>query len=409
VSGAAVAVTGLGAVSGFGWGVPAFRRGLAAGATAIGAFDRFDPTPYRTRIAAQVPAAGEPPRLRRERRLSWADRFALAAAREALAEAGLAAPLAGVATGLFFGASTGGMFESEEYFARLLDGGGAAISRLASQPPSGPADAVARELGVAGPVVTVAAACASATLALGAALDALRAGEIDLALAGGSDSLCRLTYAGFNALRAVDPQPCRPFRAERQGMSIGEGAGVLVLERAEDARRRGARPLAWLAGAGASCDAHHMTSPDPAGDGIARAVAAALADAGLDAGAIDFVNLHGTGTPANDAAEAKMLARVFGARAARLPASSTKSLVGHLLGAAGAIEAVATVLAFGDGELHPTAGGGAADPALGVDLVVGAPRALPAARRALSTNLAFGGANAACVLLHAEAIGAPAA
>lgn len=400
--GAPVAVTGLGAVCGFGWGVEPFRRGLAAGVTAIGPFDRFDNSTYRTRIAAQAPAAPDP--ASRRQRLTWADRFGLAAAREALAHAGLGESLAGAAAGVFFGGSTGGMFESETYFAALAAGRGGAISRLAAQQPSGPADAVARALGVGGPVVTVAAACASATLALGDALDALRGGEIDVALAGGSDSLCRLTYAGFNSLRAVDPRPCRPFRGERQGMSIGEGAGVLVLERAEHAARRGARPLAWLAGVGASCDAHHMTAPDPAGDGIARAVLAALADAGLDAGAIDFVNLHGTGTPANDAAEAKMVGRIFGDRAPWIPATSTKSLVGHLLGAAGAIEAVATVLALVDGELHPTAGDGAVDRELGVDLVVGAPRPLPEARRALSTNLAFGGANAACVLVHPEAV-----
>jgi 3-oxoacyl-[acyl-carrier-protein] synthase II len=398
-----VAVTGLGAVCGFGWGVEPFRRGLAAGVTAIRPFDRFDSSTYRTRIAAQAPpAALAAPR--RPLRLTWADRFGLAAAREALAHAGLGGSLAGTGAGVFFGGSTGGMYESEEYFAALSGGRGGAVSRLAAQPPSGPADAVARALGVGGPVVTVAAACASATLALGDALDALRAGEVDVALAGGSDSLCRLTYAGFNSLRAVDPRPCRPFRGERQGMSIGEGAGVLVLERGEHAARRGARPLAWLAGVGASCDAHHMTAPDPAGDGIARAVLAALADAGLAAEAIDFVNLHGTGTAANDAAEAKMVGRIFGDRAPWIPATSTKSLVGHLLGAAGAVEAVATVLALVDGELHPTAGEGAVDRELGVDLVVGAPRPLPEARRALSTNLAFGGANAACVLLHREAV-----
>ncbi|MCM2268878.1 MAG: beta-ketoacyl-[acyl-carrier-protein] synthase family protein [Thermoanaerobaculia bacterium] len=400
--GAPVAVTGLGAVSGFGWGVAPFRRGLAAGVTAIVEFDRFEAAAYRTRVAAQAPAPGAAPSSRHAARATWADRFALAAAREALAAAGLPASLAGRAAGVFFGASTGGMFESEAYFAQLRGGAGAAISRLVGQPPSGPADAVARELAVGGPVLTVAAACASATLALGDALAAIRSGEVELALAGGSDSLCRLTYAGFNSLRAVDPRPCQPFRAARQGMSIGEGAGVLVLESGEHAARRGARPLAWLAGVGASCDAHHMTAPDPAGDGIARAVVAALADAGVTADDIDFVNLHGTGTPANDVAEAKMVGRIFGDRAPWIPATSTKSLVGHLLGAAGAIEAVATVLALLDGELHATAGDGAADPALGVDLVVGAPRSIRDARRALSTNLAFGGANAACVFARAE-------
>lgn len=397
MSGRSVAITGLGAVSGFGWGVEALERGLMAGTTAIEAFDRFDATGYRTAVAAQVPTPDVDSGVCRA---TWADRFALFAAREALSAAGLGETLRGRSAGIFFGGSTGGMFESEEYFSEVRNGRAARVARLASQQPSGPADAVARELLVSGPVTTTASACASATLALGAALDALRAGEVEIALAGGSDSLCRLTYAGFNALRAVDLRPCRPFRLERQGMSIGEGAGVLVLESAEHARRRGASVVAWLAGCGASCDAHHMTAPDPAGDGIARAVAAALADAGVEAAAIDFVNLHGTGTAANDAAEAKMLRRIFGERAARLPATSTKSLVGHLLGAAGGIEAVATALGLAAGVVHATAGEGNLDPELGVDLVTGAPRAVPDARRALSTNLAFGGSNAACVFLH---------
>ena len=402
MSGEPAVVTGLGAVSGFGWGVGELWRGVASGRTAIRDFRRFDHSGYRTHLAAEVPEAANGDGSRRR---TWADRFALAAASEALAAAGLPARLDGFAAGLFFGGSTGGMLESEEYFRVQGEGGGCAqIAVLASQQPSGPGDAVARRHGVGGPVETIASACASATLALGSALDALRSGEIDVALVGGSDALCRLTFSGFNALRAVDDRPCRPFRASRLGMSLGEGAAVLVLESRAHAARRGAPVRGGIAGVGGSCDAFHMTSPDPAGDGIARAVVAALADAGLDAGAIDFVNLHGTGTLANDAAEARMLARLFGERAARLPATSTKAAIGHYLGAAGAVEALVTLLCLEHGELHPTAGGGAADPALGVDLVVERPRPLPAARRALSTNLAFGGANGACVLLHPEAL-----
>ncbi|HSM13582.1 MAG TPA: beta-ketoacyl-[acyl-carrier-protein] synthase family protein [Thermoanaerobaculia bacterium] len=407
MSGAAVAITGLGAVSGYGAGTAALWRGLLSGRTAIGTVRRFDSAAYRTHVASEVPdaACAAPPRAR----LSLADRFALSAAAEALGQAGLPARLDELRAGLFFGSSTGGMLESEEFYARLLaraEAEGAPRPRLGglvSQPPSGPGDAVARAHGVTGPVETVASACASATLALGAALEALRAGEVDLVLAGGSDSFCRLTFAGFNSLRAVDELPCRPFRIERLGMTIGEGAAVLVLETRERAAARGARPLAWLAGVGASCDAHHMTAPDPEGDGISRAVAAALADAGRGPGSIDFVDLHGTGTPANDAAEARMLRRVFGARATELPATSTKACVGHFLGAAGAIEAVATVLGLEHGLVHPTPGEGTLDPELGVDLVVGSARQVAGARTALSTNLAFGGANAACVLLHAEA------
>jgi 3-oxoacyl-[acyl-carrier-protein] synthase II len=394
-----VAVTGYGAVSGFGWGVEAFWRGLLAGATAIGDFHRFDHAAFRTHVAAEVPAGLALDAWSHRERTSIADRFALFAASEALAAAGLPERLDELAAGLFFGGSTGGMLESESFFAELTAAAHrrARIGLLAAQQPNGPGDAVARVHGVTGPVETISSACASATLAFGSALDALRAGEIDVALAGGADSLCRLTFAGFNSLRAVDPRPCRPFRAEREGMSVGEGGAVLVLETRAHAERRGARILAWLAGVGASCDAHHMTAPDPAGEGISRAVAAALADAGVDAAAIDFVNLHGTGTPANDAAEARMLAHVFGERVARLPATSTKAAVGHYLGAAGAIEAVATLLCLEAGLVHPTPGEGTPDPKALVDLVVGAPRPVPGARLALSTNLAFGGANAAAI------------
>lgn len=403
MSGPRMAITGLGVVSGFGSGVPALWRALSAGESAIRPLSRFDTAGYRTQVAAEAPdreAAGP------HDRLSLADRFALEATAEALSGAGLPSALGALGegrVGIFFGSSTGGMLESENFFASLLETPprAARIAALSAQPTSAPADSVARAHGVTGPVQTIASACASATLALGNALEALRAGEIDVALVGGSDSLCRLTYAGFNSLRAVDARACRPFRAEREGMSIGEGAAVLVVEQEASARERGATILGYLCGAGASCDAHHMTSPDPEGGGIRRAVEAALTDAGLAPGEIDFVNVHGTGTPHNDAAEASMLRAVFGDRAAVLPITSTKGALGHFLGSAGAVEALVTLLCLGAGEVHPTPGGGDPDPGLGVDLVTGEPRALPGARYALSTNLAFGGANAAVVLERA--------
>jgi 3-oxoacyl-[acyl-carrier-protein] synthase II len=179
-------------------------------------------------------------------------------------------------------------------------------------------------------------------------------------------------------------------------MSLGEGAGVLVLESETHARARGARPLAELKGAGASCDASHMTAPHPEGEGAALAIARALEDAGVSAEDVAFVNVHGTGTPLNDDAEWQALRRIFGDRAGRVPLTATKASVGHLLGSAGAVEAVATVLALGSGELDPTAGDGTRDPALPVDLVLGEPRPVPRGP-ALSTNLAFGGANAVLV------------
>jgi 3-oxoacyl-[acyl-carrier-protein] synthase II len=228
-----VVVTGLGAVCGLGTGADALWRGLLAGTTAIREVERFDVAAHRTRLAAEVPgqiANGH--RSQWAARLTLADRFAVAAAGEALGQAGLAPPQDTAEGGVFFGSSTGGMWESERYYAQLLgrEPGRPRLARLVSQQYNGPGDAVARWAGVGGPVETVSSACTSGAVAIAAAADALRAGELELALAGGSDSLCQLTYAGFNSLRAVDPAPCLPFRAERGGMSLGEGAAVLVLE-----------------------------------------------------------------------------------------------------------------------------------------------------------------------------------
>jgi len=404
-------VSGLGAVSGLGWGVEALWEGLRSGRTAIRPFERFDHSLHRTHLAAEAP---EEPAGERGGRLSVADRFALFAATEAVRQAGLPLPLDTLEAGVWFGSSTGGMFESEEFFRRYVaDRRHAHLGDLASQQVNGPGDAVARHLGVTGPVQTISSACSSGALALGAALDAVRSGAVDVAVAGGSDSLCRLTYAGFNSLRSVDEEPCLPFRSGRAGMSFGEGAAVLVLEPLERVLARGATPLAELAGAGSACDAHHMTAPDPAGSGAAAALEAALRDAGLPADAIDFVNAHATGTPLNDAAEHRALARVFGARAETMPIVLTKAILGHLLGTAGAIEAVATVLCLLHRELHPApvrerakAEENAADTEeqdeITANLVLGRPRPLPDAHAAVSTSLAFGGSNAALVFARWE-------
>jgi len=392
-----IVVTGLGAVSAWGWGVSLLRRGLKQGRTAIRPFSRFDHTRQRTHVAGEVPPReGVAPPGETWPRLTFADRFALFAAREALEQAGLAPPVDDAAVGVYFASSTGGLYESELYLAEWTRCRKSRLALFASQQLNGPGDALARRLGVAGPVLTISSACASGTLALGAALRDLRDGEIEVAVAGGADSLCQITYSGFNALRAVDERPCRPYRRDRGGMSLGEGAGVLVLELEEHALRRGARPLAELRGAGASCDASHMTAPQPEGEGPALAMSRALCDAGLEPEDVAFVNVHGTGTPLNDSAEYRALERVFSDRASHIPLTATKASVGHLLGAAGAIEAVATVLCLLSDEVNPSAGEGEVDPALPVDLVRSKPRALGRGA-GLSMNLAFGGANAALV------------
>ncbi|MEM9406023.1 MAG: beta-ketoacyl-[acyl-carrier-protein] synthase family protein [Acidobacteriota bacterium] len=393
-----VAVTGVGAVSPFGWTSEDLWQGLLTGRSSVRVPERLDTEGHRTREAGEVPAP-EPGIAERHPawgEWSWADRFAVMAAEEALNQA-FGEARAPVRCGVFFGGSTAGMYEGERYYRQLLDGTSSRLRDLRSHQLNGPGDAVARQFGCTGLTLSVSSACASGALALGDALDALRSGEVDVALAGGSDALCQLTYAGFNALRAIDGQHSRPFRAERAGLNLGEGAGVLVLETVAGARRRGAEVLALLSGAGASCDAHHMTAPHPEGEGAARAIRAALEDASVTPDSIGFLNAHGTGTPLNDSSESLAAESVFGARA--LPLTSAKGAIGHFLGAAGAVEAVLSVLVVQQAQVPPTHGAGTVDESCPVDLVQKDPRQLdPSRTSSVSTNFAFGGANAAVVI-----------
>lgn len=401
-----VVVTGLGAVSAWGWGADALWSGLASGRTAVRGSDRFDTSDQRTHIVAEVPPA--PPGICTgpgARHNSRADHFAVAAALESLRQAGEPTTYPADSVGVFLGGSTAGMPECESFFRQFRNRGSdrTSVELLRSQQLHCPGDQVARALGLSGPVESYSSACASGALAISAAVEAVRTGEVESAIAGGADALCRLTYSGFNALRAIDAEPCRPFRADRAGLSLGEGAGVVYLESLVAARKRGVAALVEVLGTGSSCDAYHMTAPHPAGTGAALAMSDALRDAGVDASHVAFVNCHGTGTPHNDASEACAIREVFGDRASELPATSTKSSVGHLLGSSGAIEAVATALCLLAREVHPTAGPCFADPELGLDLVVGCPRTLGSADGAepliaLSTSFGFGGVNAAIVL-----------
>lgn len=389
-----VVVTGLGALCGFGHGVDALLAGLRRGVPAIERLTSFDVERHRTHLASQVPDSSAADGAHA---ITLSDRFALQAADEAAAQAGLDRALLAHA-GVFFGSSNGGLLEGEAFFRRLRAGQRRLRLRtVASHQNNGPGDAVARRFGCTGPVVTSSSACTSANMALAAALDALRRGECDLAFAGGADALSEITFAGFNVLRAVDARPARPFRADRGGLSMGEGAGVLVLETAAHAHARGAPILAELAGAGATCDAHHMSAPKDDGRGPLEAMRRALSDAGEAPSALSFVNAHGTGTPHNDSIEARALRELLGDRVRDVPVTSTKGLVGHLLGACGGIEAVACVLGLAHGEVHPTGDAGAPDPELGLDVVLGSVRRLATARVALSNNLAFGGNNCAVV------------
>lgn len=389
-----VVVTGIGAVSSLGPTAEALWQAVQNGQRGVRELDLFDTTSHRSKLAGQVDLEALPEQFAH---LARADRFACTAAGAAVRDV----PghlLQSSNTGVFFGSSTGALFEGEHFLSALLLQTEGDLHSIVGLQNDGPCNAVAKQFGCRGPVISFSTACTSANVAIGAALDALRSGECDLAIAGGADELCQLTYAGFNSLRAIDAQPTRPFRADRQGLMMGEGAGVLLLERRSHAKARNADILAELVGCGRSCDAQHVSAPDPEGVGAATAIRLALAEGGLSPDQVTFVNAHGTGTPHNDASESKAMHAVFGERTHHLPTTSTKSMVGHLLGAAGGIEAVLTVLSIQHRLLPPTAGDDPADPALGLDVVLHAARELPASNVGISTNLAFGGNNAVIVL-----------
>jgi 3-oxoacyl-[acyl-carrier-protein] synthase II len=402
-----VAITGLGVVTALGGDARALLAGVVEGRSGIGALTRFPPA-GRCRVAAEVPelppvaAVSLPPA--DARRLSRGDVFALAAAAEACRGAGLeAAERRGAA--LAVGATTGGLHGTEEAYRRRRTGEDTRfrLSRLLATPVSTPAAAVSQALGVYGPRLTFVTACSSSALAIATAADWVARGHGPLALAVGTDELCRVTYAGFDALQALDPEPCRPFDRDRHGLSLGEGAAALVLEDLDHARARGARPRALVLGHATTADAHHVTAPHPEGAGALAALRGALARAGLSADAVDYVNAHGSGTRQNDEVEIAVLRAVFGPRLPRVPVSSTKSQVGHCLGAAGAVEAVVTVLALEEGILPPTVHLRAPDPAWpDVDLVPAPGRRAPLGV-AVTSSYGFGGHNVTLVLGRAEA------
>jgi 3-oxoacyl-[acyl-carrier-protein] synthase II len=401
-----IVITGLGAISALGPDLEALRQGIATGRDGIGPLTLFAHRGKAT-VAAEVRAVpaeafGLPPAT--GRRLSRPDRLALAATGEALAAAGLAAAeRAGAA--LVVGATTGGMFETEAAYRRWRAGETRrlAASRVLGTSLASSAVAVSQAFGVFGPQETVSTACSSSALAVARAADLIARGVVRTAVALGTDGLCRLTYAGFDALQALDPERCRPFDRYRRGLTLGEGAGALVLEDAAHAHARGARPLARVLGWGTSTDAHHPTAPHPEGLGALAAFRAALASAAISADAVDYVNAHGTGTPQNDGVEMHVLRAVLGTRLGRVPVSSSKSQFGHALGAAGALEAVVTALALRDGLLPPTLGLRAPDDAWADVDCVTTPGRRAALGVAASSSYGFGGHNVTLILGHGDA------
>lgn len=379
-----VVVTGIGAVSPFGAGVKAFWQGISAGACAIRPITLIETDGFRSRIAAEVPepVGGS---LRRAR----ADRLALSAAREAIEDAGLGAAERRDAA-LIVGAVGGGMLEVEAWYFARKRGERASPAPVRATLPTSHADVLAWRLGLEGPRETIVAACSSGAASIAAGAELIADGVVTHALVGGTDALTRMCFMGFNALKLLDPEPCRPFDLTRRGMSLGEGAAFLVLEDADSARARGATRYAELGGHAMTTDAFHVTAPHPAGDGMIGAMRAALAGAGAAPDEVAYVNAHGTGTAQNDRIEALALRAVFGE--GRVLVSSTKSMIGHTMAAAGSLEAVATVLALTHEMVPPTAHLTSPDPDIPFDCVPAVARAasLPAA---ISNSFGFGGQN----------------
>ena len=382
----------VGAVTSLGANVPQFWAGLLAGKCGIGPVSLFDASPYRTQTAAEVreiPDDFLTPGQRR--RMSRADRMGLAAAAEAVTESGLELSREDpTRVGIILGGGTSGLLDSEDFFFRYLHGQSARPSRVLNHMPDAITDRIAAYFGLEGLKSTITTACSSSANAMGFAHDAIAAGWADVIITGGSDVLARLTYGGFNALRSVDPGPCRPFDRERKGLSIGEAAGILVFEERERAARRGAPILAEFLGYGVTSDAFHMTAPDPSGSAGSRTIRAALDCAGVDASEVDYVNAHGTATPQNDSAETAAIKAALGNRAREIPVSSIKSMIGHCLCASGAIEGVATVLTLRDQRVPPTIHYENADPACDLDYVPNRSREAEV-RVAISNSFAFGG------------------
>ena len=376
-------MTGCGVQSPVGLGVSAFWESLIAGRSALRPLARSWAADLVPNVAGEVAwSDGD---------LDRAGALALRAADEAMREAGLDPTSADAERlGVALGTTLGGMAIFEAWAAA-----GGPVPGIEQVPYYAPAVRLARRYGVRGPVATPQLACASGTHAVALAASWIRAGHADVVLAGGTDLLCRFVVAGFNCLRATS-DAARPFDVRRKGLVLGEGAAVLVIESEAHAAARGARVLARVTGVGAAADAVHMTAPDREGAGAARAMRAALDDAGRTPGDVGFVSAHGTGTPYNDAMEAVALGRVFAAGA--VPVNSIKGAIGHTLGAAGALEAVVCVRVLATGVVPPTAGLDEIDPACAaLDLVHGSARQVRA-RTVLSTSSGFAGANAALVL-----------
>lgn len=353
-----VVITGLGVVSAVGKSLPEFWNSVIEGKDGTKPITAFDPSPYRIKIAAEVSSLNPEAHFSKKEmaRLSRCDRFGIVAFREAWKSARLDQdPIDKERVGVVLGAGSGGILSVEKYFRdfyqRLKR---PSPSLLISYSLATTTDLIAIESDLKGPRSTTSTVCSSSSASLGVAYEMIQMGLADVMVSGGSDSLCEVSFSGFSSLKLVDPESCKPFDKRRQGLVIGEGAGILILEELEHAIRRSATIHSEFLGYGICADAYHLTSPEPNGEGVERVIRIALGHAGVSPEEVGTINAHATATPFNDIAETRGIKRVFGERAREIPISGIKSMVGHCLGSAGGIEAVSTVLTLENGIIPPT-------------------------------------------------------
>jgi 3-oxoacyl-[acyl-carrier-protein] synthase II len=396
---ARIAITGLGVVTACGAGKNALRNALFAEKSAVRRVDLFDASTCRCQTAAQISQLERPDGEISQRKWRWLDRASqmlLIAACEAFADAKLLG--APVNAPLVLATTGGGMRSGELYHRALLQkksrrGVAYWLSNyLAHQQPLD----LQQHFRVRGPIIALANACSSSANAIGYAAQLIQHGEADIVIAGGYESLCELIFVGFDSLMAATPTVCRPFDKNRDGMVLGEGAAVLILENFERARARRAQIFAEFRGYGQSLDTHHLTQPHPEGVGALAAMQMACDDAKISPEKIDYINAHGTATPQNDAMEAKAIRKLLGERAAEVPVSSTKSITGHTLGAAGAVEAAISVLALAEQFVPPNVNFSTPDDVCALKIAASVQKNAPL-RAVLSNSFGFGGVNASLI------------
>ncbi|MFL6569148.1 MAG: beta-ketoacyl-[acyl-carrier-protein] synthase family protein [Chthoniobacterales bacterium] len=393
---ARVAVVAAGVVSPLGFGLEETAESLRVGRDCVTPVERFSVEQCRCKTASQIPderlheLTGNS---RKRQRLHRAAEMMIVALREAIAQAAGFQPELTVV-----GTTSGGMTFGEEYYRALHSHGALrhTPALIANYTPQKPVVDAQEALGISAPCQVIANACASGTNAIGHAFECVRSGKYQRVLTGGYDAISELVFVGFDSLQAATPEKCRPFDSKRSGLVLGEGAAILALENFESAEARGANILAEVIGYGLSTDNHHLTQPNPSGSGPRSAMEQALRSADLQPRDVDYINAHGTATPFNDAAEGKGIAELFG----RVPVSSTKSMMGHSLGAAGAIEAVVSLLALRDQLLPPNINFREADPALDLEIVANEARRTRVTT-VLSNSFGFGGTNASILLRRA--------